>query len=342
MLMPELITTCDSVRSRLNAHRTNELTVPGRPDLTALLTPKHNGDNLSVLPADTTKRANKRAWEFRPAPKRARNFKALLTAAEKVTLAERTKAPRLPLSIRPREEFRPAPRDPRPVLGMDPTPQYETAVGPILDQCVGHYRCQRLMSGESSPDLDGATLTFVWAAELARREARKASLAGTFNRYATRLLAATEGDCDEAEQNVFGGTPERWEVVRAAATSGLLMLGQTVPEAPEQPAVKRGKAGRKAKTASPPRKKTAHPETIAAITAAPSLPCATETPAPSAPCATETPTPLVRRSGRQVKVSARAQEALAQAAASTPRSRKRARRTEMPPRPCLRGSVRRR
>ncbi|KAK1074328.1 hypothetical protein LTR74_001252 [Friedmanniomyces endolithicus] len=325
-----------TVPSSSSSNKQTATTVPGNPALTALLTPPHATDALTVTPSDVWANRNNRAWtwtgDFKPT-KANRDFRP-------ISLRKSDPPARLPATDRPH----------RPCFFSDSTPQFEDACGPLLDQCAeafGRQRMARALQWHAADEMGRLVL----AAEEAEEGGRPvfgealAKLVGELEGRQRKVRAETLRDCwgvtaseirqamadlEEALRNVFFATAGRTALVEAAGGMAWLLVGsaaETVePTKAQKAAAAREKAAAARETAAA-EKKTAAAATKTAAAAAPAASRKRKAPATTAvvalteltgavggaeTVATPAPAPAVQpisRSGRALKRSVRAQEA---------------------------------
>ncbi|KAK1081707.1 hypothetical protein LTR48_007370, partial [Friedmanniomyces endolithicus] len=248
-----------TVPSSSSSDKQTTTTVPGNPTLTALLTPPHATDALTVTPSDVWANRNNRAWTWTSdlKPTRAnRDFRP-------ISLRKSDAPARLPATDRPH----------RPCFFSDSTPQLEDACGPLLDECAaafGRQRMARALQWHAADEMGRLVL----AAEEAQDGGRQvfdealAKLVGELEGRQRRVRADTLRDCwgvtaseirqamadlEEALRNVFFATAGRAALVEAAGGMTWLLEGSAA-ETVELTKAEKAAAARKAAAAA---KKTA-------------------------------------------------------------------------------------
>ncbi|KAK0296556.1 hypothetical protein LTR54_001545 [Friedmanniomyces endolithicus] len=306
-------------------------TVPGNAALTALLTPPHATDALTVTPSDVWANRNNSAWTWtsKVKPTRAnRDFRP-------ISLRKSDPPAHLPATDRPH----------RPCFFSDSTPQFEDACGALLDECAaafGRQRMARALQWHGADEMERLVL----AAEKAQEGGRPvfgealAKLVGELEGRQRMVRADTLRDCwgvtvgeirqamadlEEALRNVFFATTGRTALVEAAGGMTWLLEGaaaETVkPTKAQKAAAAREKAAAVKKAAAVEKQSAAAAATApaasrkrkaTATTAAVALTELAGAVGGAETVATPAPAPAVQpisRSGRALKRSVRAQEA---------------------------------
>ncbi|KAK1026943.1 hypothetical protein LTS16_021876 [Friedmanniomyces endolithicus] len=313
-------------------------TVPGNAALTALLTPPHATDILTVTPSVVWENRNNRAWTW------TANFKP--TKANRAFRPSSLRKSEAPAALVATE------RPHRPCFFLDSTPQFEDACGPLLDEGAAAFGRQRMaralqwhaademgrlvLAAEEAqeggrPVFDEALAKLVGELEGRQREVRADTLRDCWGVTASEVRQAM-ADLEEALRNVFFATAGRTALVEAAGGMTWLLEGsaaETVEPTKAQKAAaarktaavaKKTAAAEKTAAAAPAAKKTAaaaapaasRKRKAAASTAAVALTELAGAVGVTETVATPAPAPAVQpisRSGRALKRSVRAQEA---------------------------------
>ncbi|KAK1075363.1 hypothetical protein LTR74_000325 [Friedmanniomyces endolithicus] len=319
-----------TVPSLSSSEQQTTTTVPGNAALTAILTPPHATDTLTVTPSDVWANRNNRAWTWTSdlKPTRAnRDFRP-------ISLRKSDAPARLPATDRPH----------RPCFFSDSTPQFEDACGPLLDECAaafGRQRMARALQWHGADEMGRLVLAAGEAQESGRPVFGEAlaKLVGELEGRQRRVRADTLRDCwgvtagevrqamadlEEALRNVFFATAGRTALVEAAGGMTWLLEGSAAETVELTKAEKAAAAREKAaaaRKAAAAAKKTAAAATApaasrkrkaAATTAAVALTELAGAVGVTETVATPAPAPAVQpisRSGRALKRSVRAQEA---------------------------------
>ncbi|KAK0259505.1 hypothetical protein LTS09_005856 [Friedmanniomyces endolithicus] len=201
-----------TVPSLSSSEQQTTTTVPGNAALTALLTPPHATDTLTVTPSDVWANRNNRAWTWTSdlKPSRAnRDFRP-------ISLRKSDAPARLPATDRPH----------RPCFFSDSTPQFEDACGPLLDECAaafGRQRMARALQWHGADEMGPLVLAAGEAQESGRPVFGEAlaKLVGELEGRQRRVRADTLRDCwgvTASHGRSRGGVAER--LLRYAGTDG--------------------------------------------------------------------------------------------------------------------------